>query len=362
MIDQERLEHGITKAMGNARVPGLALGVIENGSVLYANGFGVTSVEDGGLPVTAQTLFRIGSVTKALTGTLILRLVEAGALDLDTPVTAYVPWFTLSNPALNRGVTLRRLLSHTSGLPTDHAPFGPREPDALERRIRNDIPRYPLVAPPGERYHYSNVGLHIAGYLAEAVSGRPYADLMQDMVFEPLGMERTTFDPLVALTYPTALAHEMGEDGTPRVEHCFSENTACRPSGYALSNVDNLCRFAQMLMGGGPQILSAQSLMEMQSPQVVVSAEHEVSYGLTLFVETYKGVRRVGHSGDIRSYGALLFVAPDQGTGVVLLFNRSRGFWATAESLMNGLFDELLGLPAESSLPSRRAVYIPEDA
>ena len=152
MLDLRSLEGQVESAIAAARIPGLALGVVQGERVVYARGFGVTCVEPHGQPVTADTLFRIGSVTKPLTGTVIMRLVDAGKLDLDTPVREYVPWFRVSDAKEVRKITPRLLLSHTSGLPHDHKPSGPRDDGALERRIREEVPRYPLVAPPGTKF------------------------------------------------------------------------------------------------------------------------------------------------------------------------------------------------------------------
>src|SRR5581483_7052762 len=115
MLHIYSLERQIQDLMQTAHVPGLALAIVKNQEILYARGFGVTSVEDSGMPVTPQTLFRIGSVTKPLTGTMIMRLVDEGKLELDSPVRAYLPWFTLSEPGAAERVTLRMLLCHMSG-------------------------------------------------------------------------------------------------------------------------------------------------------------------------------------------------------------------------------------------------------
>jgi CubicO group peptidase (beta-lactamase class C family) len=119
MLNFYQLEQGIEAKMHESHIPGLALAIVQEHKLIYARGFGVTSVEGGGIPVTPETLFRIGSITKPLTGTAIMRLVEAGKLDLDIPVKAYIGWFRLSDPEATEHVTLRMLLSHTSGLPTD---------------------------------------------------------------------------------------------------------------------------------------------------------------------------------------------------------------------------------------------------
>ncbi len=117
MLNLYKLEQRIEQGMQKGHVPGLALAIVKDQEVIYARGFGVTSVEDGGAPITPQTLFRIGSTTKPMTGTAIMRLVEAGKLDLDRPVKEYIDWLTLSEEDVAGRVTLRMLMSHTAGLP-----------------------------------------------------------------------------------------------------------------------------------------------------------------------------------------------------------------------------------------------------
>jgi len=204
MFNLYTLEKSITKHMDAAQVPGLALAIVRGQEILYARGFGMTSVEDGGMPVTPQTLFRIGSATKSLTGTALLRLVEAGILDLDCPLKEYIDWLTFDKPDGAEKITLRMLLSHTSGLPTDSPSEDRRSPSGLETFVREQLPYCPLVAEPGKLFAYSNLGLMLAGFLAQYVCELPFTEVMQELVFTPLDMQRTTFDPTIAMTYPLA--------------------------------------------------------------------------------------------------------------------------------------------------------------
>ncbi len=206
-LSNDEIDRLVEEQMSAAHVPGLALAIVHDRQLLHARGFGVTSVEDNGLPVTPHTLFAIGSVTKPLVAIAIMRLVEAGALDLDKPIKTYLPWFALSDPHAADVVTLRMLLSHTAGLPTSYDPFGRRSPKDLEGYIRDVVPKYRLVAPPGRVFSYSNVGFGVAGYVAAHVAGMDFPTLMQALVFDPLAMTRTTFDPCVAATYPLAQGH-----------------------------------------------------------------------------------------------------------------------------------------------------------
>src|SRR5215470_7018653 len=158
MIDWPILVSRIDEQLRAAQIPGLALAVVHGEEIIFARGFGTTSVEDASLPITPQTLFRVGSITKPLTGTAIMRLVDAGILDLDTPLPQYLDWFTLSEDHAAERVTLRMLLSHTAGLPTKYEVAGPRDPAALGAYLRQTLPTLPLVAPPGTLWSYSNHG------------------------------------------------------------------------------------------------------------------------------------------------------------------------------------------------------------
>lgn len=343
------MERYIEEQMRAGHVPGLALAVIQNLELVYAQGFGVTSVEDGGLPVTPLTLFRIGSLTKALTCTAIMCLVEAGKLDLDRPVGEYVPWLTFSDEDADQRITLRMLMSHSAGLPTSHTPFGRRDVNGLEAYVRQDVPHYPFVAPPAGLYAYSNPGFRIAGYVAQVVSGKPYVQLMQELVFDPLEMKRTTFDPTVAMTYPLAQSHNLHDDGRLAVQHRYADDTGGYPSGAAISTTEDLAHFALMQMAGGHfrnrQILSPQSVAEMQTAQVDMYTVSGAGYGLGLITDLYKGVRRVWHEGSISTFGSRLVMIPEPGAATVILFNRAPGFWARAEAITNRLLDQMLDLP-----------------
>ena len=354
MLNFYQLEQHITERMQAAQVPGLALAVVKDRQVIYAKGFGVTSVEDGGLPVTRQTLFRIGSVTKPLTGTAILRLVEAGKLELDRPIKDYLPWLSFSEKGAIERITLRMLMSHTAGLVTDAEHFGRRDAEGLEAYVREQMPRYQFIAPPGKLWFYSNPGLILAGYIAEVVSGQPYSELMQKLVFEPLEMRRTTLDPTVAMTYPLAQSHDLNEDGTLSVQHRFADNVAHYPAGFVMSTVLDLANFAIMQMSQGRfhnrQILSPASIAEMQAPYADLYTLNNSGYGLTFGTENYKGQRVIGHTGGISSFISRFSMIPAEGAAVILLFNRIAADF-DSDRIINTLFDQLLNLPEEAPTP-----------
>jgi CubicO group peptidase (beta-lactamase class C family) len=352
MLNIFNLEQHIEEQMKATHVPGLSMAIVKDQEIIYARGFGVTSVEDGGLAVTPRTLFRVGSVTKPMTGTMIMRLVEQGKLDLDRPVKEYIDWFTLSEPGAAERVTMRMLLSHTSGLPTSYKPFGPRNSEALEKHVKEEIPHYQLVAPPGKLYSYSNPGINLAGYVAQAVTGFPYAELMRKLVFDPLEMKRTTFDPLVAMTYPVAQSHDPQPDGTMHVEHQFGENAGNHPSGFAMSTVLDLANFAVMYMHGGSfhdiHILSPEAVMQMHTPQSPSYTVSGSGYGLTFMIYSYKGLHLVGHDGDSNTFLCRFVMVPDAQIAIIMMVNR---FELDLKELTKKILDQLLDLPEDKFQP-----------
>ncbi len=262
----------------------------------------------------------------------------------------YIDWLTLSEESIADRVTLRMLMSHTAGLPTDAEHFGRRDREGLEAFVRERIPRFPLIAPPRKLYSYSNPGICLAGYIAEVVGGKPFVALMQELVFDPLEMKRTTFDPTVAMTYPLAQSHDLKQDGTLSVQHRFADNVAHYPAGFAMSTVLDLANFAMMQMHQGRfmdrQVLSPESVATMQASQVDLYTLAGTGYGLTFGVDTYKGLRRVGHDGGISTFVSRFDMLLDESVAVIMLFNRG-SMEFDSEGIVNSIFDELLGPPEE---------------
>ena len=348
------------------RIPGLALVILRGDEVIVARGYGVTSVEDGGIPVTPQTLFRIGSVSKPLAGTAIMRLVERGQLDLDMPISHYLNWLAFNEPGAAERITPRMLLSHSAGLPKDTS-AGARDSDGstgsdgLERHVREQLPQGRFVAPPGVLFSYSNIGINLAGYLAQVVSGAPFPMFMQTTLFDPLAMRRTTFDPLVAMTYPLALPHILGDDGTLRVIHHFPRNSAYDPAGGAYSCADDLARFVRLHLGQGnwegQPLLAPETLALMRRPDTpTYKSSPEDGYGLTFETGVYNGHHWVGHHGVMSSFGCQLLIFPEQRIACIVLLNRQPRL---ATPLAFQVIEQLLDPPAT---PPARDLAAPDPA
>jgi CubicO group peptidase (beta-lactamase class C family) len=300
-------------------VPGLALGLVAHGETAE-RAYGVASLATGER-LRADARFRIASITKPFVATLAMMLVEGGALALDEPVEGLrLPW-----PA----ITLRQLLSHQAGLATEW-PFSMQKygvgDDALER-LAEDSPLAAVVGP-GELFAYCNAGYWLTGAMVARANGETFEDAMRRRVLEPLGLERTSFEP------DGLVARHVTDHQSSRTEVAepLSYARARHPSGGLCSSVGDLLRFAAHLLGG-PGPLSAVGIHELQRPQASLA---EGAYGLGLGVLEVRGRTTVEHGGEVPGYQSLLLLVPDEETALVLLTNSDRGR-AAVEHLLDGL-------------------------
>ena len=339
---QENVHRIIDNAMKMNNIPGAAVAVINNNEVILSQGFGRTNVQEWGSPVSSETLFRIASVSKLFTGTLMMMLVEKGLIDLDQPVQYYVPWFTTADPELSKLITIRMLLTHTSGLPTGENVSTDHKEAGLYHYMKEVVPTLPILFHPGSAYSYGNHAVNIAGFVAEQVTNKPFASLMQEMLFNRLEMEQTTYDPLKAMTYPVALPHKKDRDGNPTISHQFYDNSGNYPSYYAFSSVKDLCKFAMMHLQEGVykdrKILSCPSIKEIRTQQAKWYTLTDAGCGISFFKETKDGIERYWHYGQYSNeYSSQFILVPDKGIAVIALANGENIFQAGYE-----IVDELL--------------------
>jgi len=353
MFHIHSLEARIESEMLAHHLPGFALAVVRGNEVWYARGFGVTSVEDAGLPVTPQTLFCIGSISKSLTALTVARLADEGWLDLDVPVTEYIPWLTFSKPEFSSGITLRRLLSHSAGLFGTAGNIGPRDPNGLETFIRESIPSASFVAEPGTVFEYSNVGVDLAGYVAEVVAGQYFPEVVQDHLLGPLHMQRTTYDRTIAMTYPVALPHVTAVNGSTAVQHRMFEYAAANPAGQAMSTVLDLAQVGIMLLNqgrfDGEHVLRPESVVEILRPQISLRDVEGSGYGLGFWTLKYKSLDWVTHGGFLTPYLCEFSIFPQAGIGVMFACNATTDF--NPYSIRSEIVDQLLDMPKNWMAP-----------
>ena len=305
------------EALFNSRtIAGLSVAVTDKRGIIYKNAFGYENIERECLKSSPESLYRIASVTKVVLGVLTMRLAEMGLVSLDAPITNYFP-----HPKLEK-ITLRHLLSHTSGLPSEYTPVGERDEYYLEESILKELESVtPLSSPEEKIFLYSNLGIRIASLVLEKQTGRKFSSLAEEYVLAPLSMDRTTFKLSVAATYPLSLPHSA-KDGALKVERLIKENDVRLAAGGLYSSVIDLCALARLFLNDGfsdrgEKILSRESIDEMLTPH----AEKNESeyYGLTTFIR--KSSPTFGHLGDNSPYMASFWFNRERGIGIAALFN-----------------------------------------
>jgi CubicO group peptidase (beta-lactamase class C family) len=325
------LDAKIRASMARDVIPGVAVGVLYQG-IEYVRGYGVTNV-DYPVPVDGDTMFRVASTTKTFTGTTVMRLVEAGKLDLDAPVRRYLPGFRTADPGVAERVTPRQLLNHTAGwLGDDFQDEGPGDDAAA--RYAADLVRAPQLTPPGTVFAYNNAAVALAGRVIQVVTGVPYEVAVRALLIDPLGLAHTRFftDEIIGLN--VAASHGV-VDGTAVVSpDAFRFPRSLAPAGALISSARDQLRFARFHLGdgtvpgGGARLLSQRSLLAMRS---------DPGPGGTLFVEldgvgvnwmlrpSAEGVRIVQHGGDVAGQHSGFLMVPDRGFALTLLTNSESG-------------------------------------
>jgi CubicO group peptidase (beta-lactamase class C family) len=329
-----KVEASLARTMKDDQVPGLAIGIIKNGQVVYSKGFGVAKAGTD-LPVTPKTVFQLGSDSKMMVGIAIMQLREQGKIDLDAPVTTYLPYFRLADERYPQ-LTIRFLLSHRSGLPycvmsddCDRSPdyqLPQYDDGALDRYVRS-ASSVRLNNEPGKIMQYSDLGFEILGDVIAKISGQSFESYVRQHIFLPLGMQHTSFSlqdiPADTLAQPHTLDPDL------RVNAYFPYSRQHAPSSHLFSNVDDMNRFAlaQLNQGqlGGMRILPPAVYQTMWGPEIDTAIESpwEKQLGLGWFIGDHAGHHLVGHGGGDIGFACGFIMAPEDGLAVVVMTNRA---------------------------------------
>ena len=338
------------KAMQEFKVPGAAVAIVKDGKVILAKGYGYRDVARK-LPVTGKTLFPIASITKSFTVTSLGTLADAGKLDWDKPVRDYLPGFRMFDPVATEQLTTRDMVTHRSGLPRHDlvwysSSFSREE---LVNRLRYLEPNKPLRS----KFQYNNLMFLTAGYLGGRIDGSSWEGLVGKRVLDPLGMQNTKFSSDDARkTDDYALPYRKNRKTEIVSDIEFSRWGDVGPAGAMNSCIDDMAKYLQMHVNKGTvegkQILGKNNAEQMQSPQMVLqgtplfSEIGETSYGMGLFIETYRGRKHVNHGGNLDGFSAQFSFLPAEKIGVVVLTNLDGTFLRDLVPLY--VYDRLLGL------------------
>jgi CubicO group peptidase (beta-lactamase class C family)/D-alanyl-D-alanine dipeptidase len=333
------LEPFITHELTDKRLPALSIALVDDQRIVWARGFGFADPKSK-KPATADTVYRVGSVSKLFTDIAVMQLVEEGKLDLDAPVTNYLPDFKPENP-FKKPITLRQMMAHRSGLvrePPVGNYFDSTDPTLAEMVESLNSTR--LVYEPGTKIKYSNAAIATVGYVLERTKKEPFACYLQSALLDPLGMIRSGFEPRPQLTKNLATATMWTYSGREFTAPTFELGMA--PAGSMYSTVNDLGRFLSALFadGKGPKgtILKKETLEQMWTPQFKKSDETR-DFGIGFRISEFKGRRRLGHGGAIYGFATDLSLLPDDKLGVVVIVSKD-----VANAVTTHIADEALKL------------------
>jgi CubicO group peptidase (beta-lactamase class C family) len=308
------IEKAVEAEMSRHRIPGLSVAIGTDRRLAWSRGFGVSDLEDDAR-ATADTLYRIASISKPVTAVAVMQLAERGKLDLDAPIQQYVPSF----PEKPWPVTARQLLSHMGGIRHYHSPeevFSTRHYAHLADALRI-FAAEPLVAEPGTAFHYSTYGYVLLGVAVEAASEMRFAEYLKRHVFAPAHMEHTGVDDVFAVLPHRARGYRRNAVGD--IQNCGLFDASNKvPGGGLVATASDLVRFAAALEKG--ELVSASTRTRMFTPARTASG-HTVPYGLGWSIIERRGGQRVAHSGAQPGTSTYLLLAPDAGLSVALLAN-----------------------------------------
>jgi len=327
----QMLERFIEHEMADKDLPALSIALVDDQQIVWARGFGFARPKTK-VPATADTVYRAGSVSQLFTDKAIMQLVEQGKLDLDAPVTRYLPDFHPDNP-FDKRITLRQLMSHRAGLVRE-PPAGSHfdSGDTSLAQTVASLNKSRLVYAPGSRTKYSNAGVATAGYVLERTQHQPFAQYVQRTVLDPLGLAHSSFAPAPDITTNLATGYMWTLDGRVFEAPTFQSNIA--PADGLYTTVGDLGRFLSALFAG--HVLKASTLEQMWTPRQLARID---------------GHRQVGQVGSVYGFATALETLPDDKIGVVVI---------TTKDAANGVTTHIADLALKAMLAARQHKSLPQ--
>jgi CubicO group peptidase (beta-lactamase class C family) len=302
-------------------VPGISVGVVYDQTLIWSHGFGTANV-DTGAPATPETLYRVGSITKLFTDTMMMQLRDAGRLQLDDPLQRYLPELQIPSRYGSDLPTLREVASHTAGLPREapldywHSRSFPTEGDLIAS-MQNSA----LIGPPGKVYQYSNLGVSLEGIALERVAGVPYTQYVTDNILRPLGMTESGFAVSDDVRTKLAAGSTPSSTSTQPPDR-FPDFGALTPAAGLYSSVDDIARFISLQFrlddANGSTVLSGPTLREMHDPS---SRGGPSDFAIGWELGSVSGHGTIGHPGVVYGFTTQITLIPDSKLGVAVFTN-----------------------------------------
>lgn len=280
------------------QAPGAAVIILKDGQMVYKQAYGTANLELG-VPVALDTRFRLASVTKQFTAAAILQLHDRGLLDVDSPIAKYLPDFPNGDK-----ITVYHLLTHTAGIP-----------DFISYEEAKKVPQ---ECAPGERMNYSNTGYVMLGLIIEKVSGKSYEAYLKENIFDPLGMKDSGYDHHETILKNRASGYLFDPGSRTYVNAPYQEMKGVSSAGALYSTIEDMARWDQALYGD--RILKPASIERAFKP-VTLTSGRQARYGCGWMISEVRGVREIGHGGDINGFNTYIARYPDQKFSVIVLSN-----------------------------------------
>ena len=336
-------------------IPGVAVAIVRDNQIVLAEGFGIRELGQDA-PITPQTLFAVGSTTKAMNAAMIASLIDDGVLDWDQPVRDIWPDFQLDDPDLASQIRVRDLLNMTSGVlraDLEWSGLG-----MSPEQIMTSLAELPVDEMPGEHFHYNNQVVATGGYVAALAAGstldnldQTYAELLQQRVFDPTGMSSASLSMEAAQASSNhATPHDFTLFGEAVPTH-YHIDTGIAPAGGVAASVLDLAHFVMMQLNRGvsqtgTRVVSSENLTETWRPQIEIVPDF--SYGMGWFIEKYGDVEMIWHDGNVLGFKSLMVMVPEANIGMVLITNRTISF-GFGNSLRYGFVEALYDLDADAA-------------
>jgi len=355
-LDTDAVDAYIESEMRISRIPGLALGIIQDGQIAYLQGYGSADSER---EVTPETPFIIGSLSKSFTAVAVKQLVETGKLDLDAPVRDYLPWFTMSGDYNPGDITVRHLLVQTSGIPNlaGVTSLAEGSTKSLEEEVRG-LSKTSLEHRPGEAYIYSNANYLILGLLIEKVTEQDYLEYVRSNIFEPLHMENSYLSKQKGEAGGMASGHVRWFGATRESDVQYLDNSLA--AGFIISSSEDMCRYLLMYLNQGiykgSKILSEESIEAMFKPGVGGDDGDGYAMGLLKRIENETVI--MNHDGSTQGFNAAMAFSPEEQWGVVVLTNTSGQLEIPAGAITMGVAEFLMGNEPEGSSGVTLFIYL----
>lgn len=352
-IDPAAVDRLARDTMARWRVPGMSLAIVQNDRVVYLKGYGVRELGTS-TPVTPDTLFQIGSATKAFTTTGMAMLVDEKKLNWDDPVRKYIEYFHLSDPCADSLVTVRDIVSHRTGL-SRHDELWDYTTMSREDVIRR-IGTVKLTKPFRSDYQYSNIMIMAAGDVLGAVAKMPWSDFVRSRIFQPLGMNHSaTGEEWLRSEHALGYWYDWHRDAVLPQTMLPYESLA--PAGTIKSSARDMAQWVRFQLAGGTidgkRLVSSEALDETKSPQTIVPMTGDTkdenpetnlsAYGMAWRVQDYRGELLVSHGGALNGFRTQVDLLPHSRSGFVVMANLGRGL--AVVTMRNALLDMLLGKP-----------------